>query len=204
MNKEGYKIIDITGGHDSRYGDVLIVKANPNTKNEFGDSYSLQLCNVTETFISPEDDIQLHNLLNVANGGKLWYPFEKYFFDDKIFDDKTNASIVIHRHVDFFEFEDDFYDDDNYNEDAEDEEDFLLIPNLYYKVQFLREQYTKGFYYMQYPTFKAFVASQPEDDGPMFWRWLFENPDFTDDMTEDIPTDYKEEFERFLDFCDEC
>ena len=35
MNKE-YQIIDVKGGEDSRFGDIVIVKANPVETNSLG------------------------------------------------------------------------------------------------------------------------------------------------------------------------
>ena len=49
MNENGYKIMHVSDGTDSRYGNIFIIKANPVQNNVFGMYHFMTIGNDTAT-----------------------------------------------------------------------------------------------------------------------------------------------------------
>ena len=195
MNKNGYKIIHIGDGTDSRYGNIFIIKANPVQNNGFGMFHSMTIGSDTETFFIPANQRLLNQIIQIARGGGLWYPNDEDFIEEKIFDENTNSHIIIHRHVSFFR--------DKFDEDLNSGHDVCLIPNMGYKIQTLNQQFYRGNWFESYCSFRSYVESLAEgDDVQNFWGWLFDRPDFNGCMPWNLPSNYEQEYNRFLDACE--
>lgn len=144
MNENGYKVMHIEDGVDSKYGNIHIIMANPVQNNGF---------------------------------------------------ENTNSHIMIHRHVSFFK--------DEYDENLNSGHDVCLIPNMGYKIQTLNQQFYRGNWFESYYSFRSYVESLAEgDDVQNFWGWLFDRPDFNRCMPWNLPSNYEQEYNRFLDACE--
>jgi len=78
-----------------------------------------------------------------------------------------------------------------------------LIPNIQYKARTLNNQFYQGNWFEAYYSFRSYVESLAEgDDVRNFWGWLFNRPDFNGFMPYELPEDYYDEYERFLDVCE--
>lgn len=195
MNENGYKIMHIEDGIDSKYGNIHIIMANPVQNNGFGMYHSMTIGNDTETFFIPANQRLLNQIIIIARGGGLWYPDEDDFVEEKILNENTNSHIMIHRHVSFFKNE--------YDEDLNSGHDACLIPNMGNKIQTLNQQFYQGNWFESYYSFRNYVESLAEgDDVQNFWGWLFDRTDFNGCMPWNLPLNYEQEYNRFLDACE--
>lgn len=194
--KDEYQIMEIKGAHDSRYGDVAIVRANPVETNSMGMRFVTQhLCSDTEMFFFPDDDEILEPIIRIAQGQGIWRPNKNDYRDESILDEETNRRSQIHRHKSFWS---NIYDrgmNSGYTPD--------LIPNKGYKARQLKEQFYRNGWYEEY-TLRGYVVSLAEgDDVSNFWGWLFDNPALNGCLPWTLPSDYQQSYEDFLSLFDE-
>ena len=105
MNENGYKIMHIEDGIDSKYGNIHIIMANPVQNKGFGMFHCMTIDSDTETFFIPANQRLLKQIMMIARGGGLWYPDKDDFVEEKIFNEDTKSHIMIHRHVSFLKGE---------------------------------------------------------------------------------------------------
>lgn len=196
MNKNGYRIMDVTDGYDSSYGEIIIVKANPIKDLGFGRTVSMTICDETDTFFFPQSEEDLLNqILLIANGDGDWYPNESDFETETVLDENLNKRVPVYRHVSFF--------DDSYDETLNSGHEVSLIPDIGFKAKTLNNQFYQGYWFNSY-SFRGYVEALAEgDDVQNFWGWLFNRPDFNGLKPWELPYDFEREYERFLDVCGE-
>lgn len=194
-----YKIMHIGDATDSQFGDILIVKANPIMDNGYGKSYVTHICNDTVSFFFPANNQMLINkLLEIANGGGLWTPdIDEDFIEEKIFDEDYGKRITVYRHVSFFNSSDDSISNLNSGKNVQ------LIPDVGYKInQFYSQFYRKGWFDMY--SFSGYVQSLAEEDyNTHFWQYLFGTHQFDGYAPYELPPEYYEAYENFIDKCDQ-
>lgn len=100
MEKE-YFIMDIGDGQDSKYGKILIVKANPVVTNSFGFRHVSEMRGEhTEMFHFPLSNLYIDQLVQIAQNQQIWHPEQDDFVDSRVRDENTNRVITVHRHID--------------------------------------------------------------------------------------------------------
>ena len=195
MNDAGYKIIHIGDGTENGFRPIVIVKANPVIENEFSKSFVPYECNDTELFFFPNDDRVVNKVVRIAQGEGIWYPDEDDFEDEMTLIENTSKRVSIHRHISFWT--------DNFNDDMNSGHSVNLIPDIQYKARTLNNQFYQGNWFESYYSFRSYVESLAEgDDVRNFWGWLFNRPDLNGCMPYELPEDYYNEYQRFLDVCE--
>ena len=102
MEKTRYRVMEITDGHDSKFGKVWIIKANPTIVNEFSGTTSIMsdIYEGTDTFIVPSrEEWMFDEIENVAKCGKLWTPKTDEWRTEVAFDEKKQIKTTIHRYT---------------------------------------------------------------------------------------------------------
>ena len=194
MNKAGYKIIHIGDGTEKGFSPIVIVKANPIIDHGFYASFVPHENIDTEEFFFPDEERIANKILQIARGEGIWHPTEDDFKDETIFCEDLHKSITIHRHKSFWTED---YDDMNSGESVN------LIPDIQYKARTLINQFYQGNWFETYCSFRSYVESLAEgDDVQNFWGWLFNRSALNGCLPYDLPEDYYNEYERFLDVCE--
>lgn len=194
MNKE-YKIMDISEGKDSRYGTILIVKANPIMNNSNSKSYTPYLYNKTETFFFPLKESFINNLVSIANEGHFWTPNKSDFKTEFVIDEDTNERKVVYRHMSFW--------NQNNGFTALNISPPVQISQKSYKVSVLYNQYIRNGWYESY-SFSEYVVSLAENDiTTNFWQWLFDTSKLNGYDPFDLPQKYYFEYKEFIRMCSE-
>jgi len=100
MERE-YLIMDIVDGQDSKYGKILIVKANPVTTNSLGLRYASDIRGThTELFHLPLSKRYIDPLVQIAQNQQIWSPNENDYKDERVRDERNNRILTVHRHKD--------------------------------------------------------------------------------------------------------
>jgi len=100
MEKE-YFIMDIGDGQDSKYGKILIVKANPVVTNSLGFRHVSETRGThTEMFHFPLSNRYIDPLVQIAQKQQIWHPAQEDFVDSRVRDENSNRVVTVHRHVD--------------------------------------------------------------------------------------------------------
>lgn len=196
MAKE-YKIMHIGDGTDSRYGKMIIVKANPVTDNGYGKSFISHIYSNTETFFFPANQLSLfEQLIQIANGGGFWTPdLMKDYQPEFVLDENTGERKRIFRHRSFFG------GTIEYNRDVNSGSKVQLIADKTYKVNTLYEQYVRKGWASLY-TFEGYVESLAEDDiNTHFWQWLFHTCEYNTFLPIDLPGEYYAAYREFIETC---
>lgn len=195
MNTHGYKIIHIGDGTENGSNAIIIVKANPIHHEEYlGVSYTPYECEETEWFFFPDRQDIVNQLLEIAQGEGIWYPNNREFKDGFTRDEDSNRRMLIHRHRSFWS--------NNYKLDLNSGRAISLIPDIQYKIKTLNNQYYQGDWSHEYFSFRDYVESLAEgDDVENFWGWLFGRRDFNGYKPYELPTNFQNEYHRFLDIC---
>ena len=196
MTKE-YKIMNIGDGTDSRYGKMIIVKANPVTDNGYGKSFISHINSNTETFFFPaSQESIIEQLIQIANGGGFWTPdLMKDFQPEFVLDEDSGGYKRIFRHRSFYGGTID------YNRDVNGGHKIQLIADKTYKVNTLYEQYVRNGWASLY-TFEGYVESLAEDDtNTHFLQWLFNTPKYNTFLLVDLPSEYYAAYREFIELC---
>lgn len=193
MSKE-YKIMHISDGEDSRFGTILIVKANPVINNGYSKSYISHLCSDTETFFFPLKKNIIDNLEGIANEGNLWTPNMSEFKTEYVRDEETNEKKIVYRHMSFWQQHDVF---------SASHSKVSLIPEKQSKITALNNQYFRNGWY-ESCSFYEYVKSLAENDSKTnFWQWLFNTSKFNGYDSFDLPHEYYISYKTFLKDCEE-
>ncbi len=194
MNKAGYKIMHVGGGTESAHGEIVIVKANPIKNNGFGLYHSMIIGNDTEKFFFPNNEVLINQILNIARGEGIWHPNEDDFSAEYLFDEDRRCRVLIYRHKSFFTG--DYYGELNSGYSV------CLIPNMSHKIYILSQQYYTRNWFESYCSFRSYVESLAEDDDVNnFFGWLFDRPELNNVKPWELPSNFEDEYERFLDAC---
>lgn len=103
MEKE-YYIMDIGDGEDSKYGTILMVKANPVTTNSLGFKTVRETRGEhTEMFHFPLSKHYIDFLVQIAQNQLIWRPNQDDFKDERVRDENNDRIITVHRHIDLLE-----------------------------------------------------------------------------------------------------
>ena len=170
------KAMNIGDGTDSRYGKMIIVKANPVIDNGYGKSFISHINSNTETFFFPASQQSIiEQLIQIANGGGFWTPdLMKDFQPEFVMDENSCERKRIFRHRSFYGGTID------YNRDV----------NGGHKIQLISDK-TYGY-----------VESLAEDDtNTHFWQWLFNTPKYNTFLPVDIPSEYYAAYREFIELC---
>lgn len=195
MNNAGYKIIHIGDATENGYQPIVIVKANPINDNGFSTSFVPYECRETEYFFFPQKPSLINRIVQIAQGEGIWRPNDDDFEDGTTFFEDANKRVTIHRHTSFWS--------DDYDEDMNSGHSINLIPDIQYKARTLNNQFYQGNWFESYYSFRSYVESLAEgDDVRNFWGWLFNRPDLNGCMPYELPEEYYDEYERFLDVCE--
>ena len=189
--------MNIGDGTDSRYGKMIIVKANPVIDNGYGKSFISHINSNTETFFFPASQQSIiEQLIQIANGGGFWTPdLMKDFQPEFVMDDNSCERKRIFRHRSFYG------GTIEYNRDVNGGHKIQLISDKTYKVNTLYEQYVRKGWASLY-TFEGYVESLAEDDtNTHFWQWLFNTPKYNTFLPVDIPSEYYAAYREFIELC---
>jgi hypothetical protein len=93
-----YLIISSGDGQHNRYGDVLIVAANPVKNNGWLTSVNECECSETEYFFFPNDNYFAKEVLAITQCRELWKPNKNDFVDEQCRDECTSRMRLIHIH----------------------------------------------------------------------------------------------------------
>lgn len=206
----------------------LIVKANICKVHGNQVQYKGGDCEDTTWFFFPNDNEEIEEELMslTENEEHPWAPdFSDYCVE--FVNNLSNSGsdhLIVYKHISCWD-KDAYYVIDNYdymdwdeldsdNEDEyeyEDEGDLSggfmlrLIPDYSSKYSLLTEQWrSKGWYYT-YPSLKDYVYSLGEDDDvDNFFGWLFNNARFDGYKVWNLPPDYHQAFEQFLNLFPSC
>lgn len=193
MKSEEYKIINTGDGIHSLYGEVFIVRANPVTQSQMGRCFQPYFCPATESFIFVKDESIMNIITQIARGGGYWTPDQSEFEDEMIRNERFNRMEIIHIH--------DSLTIGGSNFSINSGKQICLIPDAQYKARKLNEQFYSGDWYYSY-SFRQYVESLAEgDDVQGFWSWLFRVKGYDGLKPWQLPRNYYEEYERFLDIC---
>ena len=189
--------MNIGDGIDSRYGKMIIVKANPVIDNGYGKSFISHINSNTETFFFPASQQSIiEQLIQIANGGGFWTPdLMKDFQPEFVMDENSCERKRIFRHRSFYG------GTIEYNRDVNGGHKIQLISDKTYKVNTLYEQYVRKGWASLY-TFEGYVESLAEDDtNTHFWQWLFNTPKYNTFLPVDIPSEYYAAYREFIELC---
>ena len=189
--------MNIGDGIDSRYGKMIIVKANPVIDNGYGKSFISHINSNTETFFFPASQQSIiEQLIQIANGGGFWTPdLMKDFQPEFVLDEDSGGYKRIFRHRSFYG------GTIEYNRDVNGGHKIQLIADKTYKVNTLYEQYVRNGWASLY-TFEGYVESLAEDDtNTHFWQWLFNTPKYNTFLPVDIPSEYYAAYREFIELC---
>ena len=189
--------MNIGDGTDSRYGKMIIVKANPVIDNGYGKSFISHINSNTETFFFPASQQSIiEQLIQIANGGGFWTPdLMKDFQPEFVMDENSCERKRIFRHRSFYG------GTIEYNRDVNGGHKIQLISDKTYKVNTLYEQYVRKGWASLY-TFEGYVESLAEDDtNTHFWQWLFNTPKYNTFLPVDIPSEYYAAYREFIELC---
>lgn len=194
MSKE-YKIMDIRDGKDSRFGDVIVVKANEVSDTGYGKSYTSHVYEGTVTFYYPNRKQILDELISIAQSERFWVPdIEIEFVMKTILDENTGNLKRIYRHVSFYAGQQKKVDSD-INE-------VFAIANRHQKMDMLYQQYKENKWDQQY-SFADYVRSLVADDvNTHFYRWLFETTELDGLNPYQIPPKYTSAYILFILDCE--
>lgn len=105
QKRNEYKIITIEDGNDSRFGKIVVVKANLVKYIGTSKLFSPHINNDTFTFSFPASNHSLiRSLLSIANNEELWTPnVDNDFRRVLIYDNRLGKEVVFYRHNSFFD-----------------------------------------------------------------------------------------------------
>lgn len=197
----------------------IIVKANICSIQGNQIHYKGGNSEVTTWFYFPLDDSIEEELVEIMNNEE--HPWAPDFSDYRVkfvnnLSNSGSDHLVVYEHISCWDNEA-YYDLDIYDyidpedlgiEFSDNEYDYerngrgvmqQLIPNYSYKAGQLSEQWrSKGWYY-DYPSLRDYVYSLGEDDDVSnFFGWLFDNARFNGYRVWNLPPDYHQAFEQFL------
>lgn len=191
----------------------IILKAN--IGSVIGDHFECQggVNEDTVWFMFPNDDEYLEErLMDIANGDNPWMPdFSEYcveFHND--FREANNDHQVVYKHISCYDKDADYeldvfdyeyaLDNEENQEDNENEDNALvLIPNFSYKHSQLIDQWRENAWYYTYPSVRDYVVSLADgDDVENFFGWLFDDPRFNYTSAWALPQKYEEAYHQFL------
>ena len=96
-----FKILNISKCSDSKYGTVIVVKANPvNYLGGVVRIFAPYLNESTKTFIFPNKECLYDELAEILRKNNDWTPDMSDFLGDNVIDE-TNKSIDVYRHISF-------------------------------------------------------------------------------------------------------
>lgn len=92
-----YKILDIRDATDSKFGKILLVKANPITESDWGTmSFTPYVCNDTQFFFFPMN--MLHRMVQIAQTEEYWEPVISQFIKKNVYDEDIQRMRIVFRH----------------------------------------------------------------------------------------------------------
>ena len=105
QKRSEYKIITIEDGNDSRFGKIVVVKANLVKSIGSSKVFSPYDNSDTVTFSFPASNESLfRSLLSIADSGDLWTPdVDNDFSRALIYDNRLRKDVVFYRHKSFFD-----------------------------------------------------------------------------------------------------
>jgi hypothetical protein len=105
QKRSEYKIITIEDGNDSRFGKIVVVKANLVKSIGSSKVFSPYDNSDTVTFSFPASNKSLfRSLLSIADSGDLWTPdVDNDFSRAVIYDNRLRKDVVFYRHKSFFD-----------------------------------------------------------------------------------------------------
>jgi hypothetical protein len=105
QKRSEYKIITIEDGNDSRFGKIVVVKANLVKSIGSSKVFSPYDNSDTVTFSFHASNKSLfRSLLSIADSGDLWTPdVDNDFSRAVIYDNRLRKDVVFYRHKSFFD-----------------------------------------------------------------------------------------------------
>lgn len=197
MMVEEYKIMNISDGTDSKFGAIVIVKANPVTDTGFGKQFTPYIyANILTFFFPANQHRAIRQLVQIANGGGFWQPNLSYDFQQEfIWDESAGEHKQIFRHKSFFPKSRHSADEVNGGHIIQ------LVANKEYKVDSLFKQYTEKGWTELY-TFGEYVESLAEnDENTHFWQYLFGTSEYSTYLPIDLPSEYYSAYKDFIKVC---
>lgn len=95
-----YKILNINGGEDSRFGEIVYVEANPIEQNSYSEFFISHYYEKTQYFFYPNNESLIDELVSIAQSG-LWQPNMNDFKIEMM--NFKGSRRQIFRHISFFE-----------------------------------------------------------------------------------------------------
>lgn len=189
-----YRILDIKGGENSRFGEIVIIKANPVMTNSFGTRSVIEHhCKETETFHISADKNLINDIVSIAQRG-LWTPNIDDYIDVKVFSNDLGKNIVVHSHISFYGGKTNLYSNVNVsaiNNFAQKKE--ALASNY---IKFMRNNIMSGYDLQDY------LAALSEDDDT-FFSWLFDDMSLRGykswELSDKLKDDWIEFYNSFAD-----
>lgn len=185
-----YKIIDVTK-YESNDGNgfVVVVLANPVNTNSFGNMFVSEGKNIhTEEFVFANQRRITDPIMRIARSETIWTPNPDDFEDMKDEEGKT-----VHVHLSYFGA-----DEDEFDMSMNLGNRTVNVPGAHYKADQLRDQWVSNGWMYDY-TLREYVHSLAiGDDVQNFWGWLFDDPNLNGRTMWNLPQEYREAYERFL------
>lgn len=105
QKRNEYKIITIEEGNDSRFGKIVVIKANLVKIIGPSKHFTPYVNSDTVTFSFPASNHSIfRSLLSIANKGELWSPdIDNDFSRVLIYDNRLGKEVVFYRHNSFFD-----------------------------------------------------------------------------------------------------
>lgn len=187
---EKYKIIDVTK-YESNDGDgfVVVVLANPVNTTSLGHMFVSEGKNInTEEFVFADEKRITEPIIRIARSETIWTPCPDDFEDMEDEEGKT-----VHIHMSLLDA-----DSDEYDMTMNSGNRTVNVPGAHYKADQLRNQWVSNGWMYEY-TLREYVHSLATgDDVQNFWGWLFDDSSLNGCSMWDLPQEYHEAYQRFL------
>ena len=185
-----YHILEIYPSEDGRYGDIIVIEANPVEERPGGKAIVQHHYNGTEIFFFPHDSFLIQPILRIAQSRGLWSPNPDDYEEEIVTRESTNRDVLIHRHVSFW--------DEDFDRSMNRGKRTISIPNSQLKVQQLTQQYINGGWNSLY-TLREYIESLAEgEDVENFCGWLFDNPSLNGKYFWELDDEYVNAYIDFL------
>ena len=101
MEAKKYRVMEITDGHDSRFGKAWVVKANPVEVNPFSKASFVQseIYEGTETFLIPYNCNVVNEIESIAKRRELWEPSDAEWQTETAYDERNRRKTIVHRFI---------------------------------------------------------------------------------------------------------
>lgn len=187
-----YFILEIKGVYDSRFGDCVVVYANPLQKIGMGLSYTPYINEDTVAFFFPDDDSIIQPIVRSARAQQPFEPDFDYFKEETIFNENTRKRMPIFRHLSFY---------DKSHTIVGNTKPLRISP---VKVNILNSQYSdymRQNYQWDPIDLQVYVGRLAENDSN-FFAWLFDDSSLRGCQEWELDDEYREAWDNFYERCD--